>query len=150
MTRLYLSILSFLVSLSGFAQSEPFKKANTIQIETGLPAAEVYKAWGQHLAANGFTIDKSDATFYTIATGPKDTSKLNLAFVVNSAVLDSGTVLVKMKIQVKSSILTNTAATDFSDWQYGGMKGSPNQVVYQDIMKIITSFGQHPVTYLVK
>ncbi|RDC64621.1 hypothetical protein [Adhaeribacter pallidiroseus] len=147
MKRFCTLLFFVLFSLSAYAQA---KKDNTITIATSLPVAEAFTAWGKHLAANGFTIDKSDPTFYTISTGQKDTSRLNCTFVVNSSVSDSGQVVVRLKLGIKASPLAGTKATDLSDWQYGGMKGSPNMVVYQDILKVINSFGQYPVTYSVK
>ncbi len=38
---------------------------------------------GRHLAQNGYAIEKSDKDFFTMTTGPKDTSRFNKDFIVN-------------------------------------------------------------------
>ncbi|QMU30151.1 hypothetical protein [Adhaeribacter radiodurans] len=147
MTRIYTLLFVFFLSLHAFAQT---KKDNTITVNTGLPASEAFTAWGIHLAANGYSIDKSDTSSFTISTGSKDTSRLNYAYIVNSSVTDSGLVVIRMKWQLKSSALAGTKATDFYDWEYATAKSNVQNIIFQDINKVIQSFGQYPVSYSVK
>ncbi len=139
---LTLLIVVFL-SFTAYAQTEPFKKANAINIETGLPAAEAYKAWGQHLAANGYTIDKSNPEFMMITTGPKDTSKYNFDFIINSVVDPNGLINVRLKWRLKNG------KSEFTDWDYAEASTNVKNVIYRDFLPVIQSFGK-PVSYLVK
>jgi len=138
-----------IISTILFSQSadEPFKKANTIIIETQMDVNDVFLKWGRHLSQNGYSIEKSNRDFYTISTGPKDTSKLNFDFVINSSISDSGTLILKLKWRLKSNLLTNTSETGFYDWEYAKSKGNIQNVIYRDILPIISSFGDFNIIY---
>ena len=139
-----------LISISSYAQImvEPFKKANTIIIETNLPEGDLFKKWGKHLAQNGYSIDNSDSNFYTITTGPKNTSKFNYAFIVISSINDSGTVIIKIKWRLNSSIFTNTRKTEFYDWEYAKGRNNVQNIIYKDLIKTIKSFGSFNIKYI--
>lgn len=113
---------------------EPFKKANVIVVKTDTTADAAFMQWGRHLATHGFSIDESNKDFMTLKTGALSTSKLNVLFYVNSNITEDGSVNIRLKLKV------NTPLSDYSDWDYRGMKGSPMMVVYEDMMKIISEF----------
>lgn len=149
-TRIILlfAIIAFTAqSIYAQVSKEPFKKSNTILVETQLTNDEAFASWGRHLASEGYTIDQSNNTFYSITTGPKDTSKFNCDFIVSSTVIDGGTIMIKLKWRIKSSLLVGTQATDFDDWEY--MKGKNNicNVIYRDLIATVESFGPYNVTY---
>lgn len=147
MKRLLLSLL-LLFPMLVFAQAaEPFKKANTIVIQTGLKPEEAFTKWGRHLAQSGYTIGESNKDFFTFSTGPKDTSKWNYAFLVNSVVDDSGAIALKIQWQLKSNLLANTHQTEFYDWEYATAKGNVQNIIYQDILPVLKSFGEYPISY---
>lgn len=131
----------------GQVSDVPYKKANTIFIETGLKSDSAFVLWGKHLAQKGYTIEKSDNNFYTITTGPKDPSKFNVDFVTNSVVIGTGTIKVKLKWRIKSSVLAGTRSTDYYDWEYATSKGNIQYVIHEDFLKIIKAFGGYPVKY---
>jgi hypothetical protein len=120
--------------------AQPFKKANTILIETGLTGEEAFKAWGKHLGQNGYTIDKSDANFMTITTGAKAASKFNFTFTANSAIDDKGVIKVKLH-------WLHPMADSPAEWGYATSGNNVNNIIFKDFMKVIQSFGQYPVTY---
>lgn len=123
--------------------SEPFKKANTIVIETGLSPEEAFLQWGRHLVRNGYTISESSRDFMALTTGPKDTSKWNYDFIVLSTIEESGAVVLRIKRRQKSSVVANTRASEFFDWHYQGKA----DIFYQDVMPVVSSFGPYAVTY---
>ena len=135
------------ISLEAQSSKEPFKKANTILIETEGDGEDAYKQWGRHLAQNGYSIDNSDDTFLTLTTGPKDTSKYNYAFILISTVMDNGTIILTMKWQLKSSILSGTSSTEFYDWEYRTSKGNALNIIHGDVLPTIQSFQPVSITY---
>jgi len=126
---------------------EPFKKANTILIETSSKSDSVFIIWGRHLAQNGYAVDKSDNNFFTMTTGPKDTSKYNMDFFVNSVVSSDGTIKIKIKWRIKSSMLAGTKSTEYYDWEYATSKGNIQYVIYADFMKTAKAFGNYQIKY---
>lgn len=132
----------------GQATIEPFKRANTILIETGLKADSVFVLWGRHLAQSGYAIAQSDNNFFTLTTGPKDTSKFNVDFFTNSVILNDGTIKIKIKFRIKSSMLAGTNSTSYSDWEYATSKGNIQYVVHEDFIKSAKSFGDFQIRYL--
>ncbi|MEZ4973086.1 MAG: hypothetical protein R2820_07225 [Cyclobacteriaceae bacterium] len=148
MSRLLLwTFLMVTVTAWGQTTVEPFKKANTILIETGLKADSMFVVWGRHLAQNGYAIEKSDNNFFTMTTGPKDTSKFNVDFFINSVVLSDGTIKIKIKWRVKSSMLAGTNSTDYYDWEYASSKGNIQYVIHEDFLKTVKTFGDFQVKY---
>ncbi len=148
-TKFLLAVILILMSVYSFGQtiSEPFKKANTILIETKLPGSDCFTKWGRHLAQNGYSIDKSDDNFLTMTTGPKNTSKFNYDFIVISSVNDSGTVIIKIKWRLNSSIIAGTSETNFYDWEYASGKNNVQNIIYEDLMKTINSFGSYDLKF---
>lgn len=130
------------------AKTEPFKNANTILIETSLTGKDAFTKWGKHLGQNEFSIDKSDAIFFTITTGTKDTKKFNVEYYLICAVSDSGIIKVKIKWRVPASALLNYQGTEFFDWEYSKSKSTTTNSIYTDLIKMIDSFGRYPVKYL--
>lgn len=151
-----LFILSLLfASFTGYGQNtpaagEPFKKANTIMVTTSLAPEEVFKLWGRHLGQNGYTIDKSDPTFWTITTGKKATSKMNYSFVVNSAVNDKGELQLRFKWALNSSMLAGTRESALYDWEYATSRANVQNIIYNDFIQVVKSFGDYPVSYTIK
>lgn len=143
-------LLFTVLTIQAQVSPQPFKKANTITISTSLAPEEAFKQWGRHLGQNGFTIDKSDPNFLTITTGKKATSKMNFSFIVNSAVLDNGDLQVKIKWLLNSSILAGTRETSLYDWEYATSRTNVQNVIYNDLMGVIKSLGEYPVTYSIK
>ncbi|MFN8342959.1 MAG: hypothetical protein U0V64_14955 [Cyclobacteriaceae bacterium] len=139
--------LSVTIASVGQPSVEPFKKANTIIIETGLKADSMFIMWGRHLAQNGYAIERSDKTFFTITTGPKDASKFNVDFFATSVVLHNGTIRIKIRWRVKSSALAGTNSTDYYDWEYASSKGNIQYVIHEDFVKTARSFGTFQVKY---
>jgi hypothetical protein len=127
--------------------NEPFKKANTIVIQTGLPAEEAFVKWGKHLAQSGYAIAESSKDFMTLSTGTKDTSRFNYGFITHSSVDDSGTITLKIKWQLKSSMLAGTKETAFYDWEYATAKSNVQNIIYHDLLPAISTFGTYPVSY---
>ena len=148
-TKFLLFVVLISVSVYSFGQTmnEPFKKANTILIETNLPSNEIFTKWGKHLAQNGYSIDKSDNNFLTLTTGPKNTSKFNYDFIVISSVNDSGTVIIKIKWRLNSSIIAGTSETNFYDWEYASGKNNVQNIIYEDLLKTINSFGSFDIKF---
>ena len=148
MSRLLIgTFLIVTVTVSGQTTIEPFKKANTILIETGMKSDSVFIVWGRHLAQSGYSIEKSDNNFFTLTTGPKDTSKFNVDFFINSVVLNDGTIKIKIKWRVKSSILARTNATDYYDWEYALSKGNIQYVIHEDFIKAAKMLGDFKIKY---
>ena len=134
-------------SLDAQSSKEPFKKANTILIETGLDSEDAFRNWGRHLVQNGYYIDTSDDTFLSLTTGPKDTSEGEThAFFLISTVTDAGTIILTMKWQVKGSA--------FYEWEYkpprdreGSLFKNILKVMYKDVLPTIQSFGPTNISY---
>jgi hypothetical protein len=120
--------------------SEPFKKASTIRIATGLPADDAFVAWGKHLAQNGFTIGETNKDFGQLATNPKDTSKWNYAYVLASTIDEAGVITLKIKWQLKAYNYSLT------EWQYATSKNNIQYIIHQDMLPVFSKFG-YPVTY---
>lgn len=139
-TLVTLFLLPF-VSQSQHSQ-KLFKGANTILIETAMDRSEAFTRWGRHLAQNGYSIDKSDNAFYSLTTGPKDTSRSGYDFLVNSSVTDSGTIIITIKWRSKSS-----SETPFDDWQYKPGKANIRSMIFRDIIPIINSLGDFDIYY---
>ncbi len=148
-TKILLAVILILMSVYSFGQtiSEPFKKANTILIETNLPNNECFTKWGKHLAQNGYSIDKSDNNFLTMTTGPKNTSRFNYDFIVISSINDYGTVRIKIKWRLNSNIIVGTSETNFYDWEYASGRNNIQNIIYQDLMKTINSFGSYDIKF---
>jgi hypothetical protein len=125
----------------------PFKKANTITIKTNLNVETAFKKWGRHLVMNGFSINKKDDTFLTLITNPKDTSKWNYDFIIFSTISDLGEIIIKIKFRLKRNVIVGTDSTDFYDWEYAKSKGNVQNVIYNDFIKTINSFGNFIVIY---
>lgn len=144
-----ISIILMLVSSHAFGQamSEPFKKANTIIIETELPPSDCFTKWGRHLAQNGYSIESSDSNFLNMTTGPKNTSRFNYDFIVISSINDSGTIQIKIKWRLNSSFFAGTPETNFYDWEYASGKGNVQNIIYNDLMKTIKSFGTYSIKF---
>lgn len=145
-TTLLLTLLIAPFVAKGQGTLQPFKDANAILIETGLSATEAFVKWGRHLAQNGYPIDNSDNTFYTVKTGPKDTSKGNYDFVVISSVSDSGTIMITLKSRLKSSD-ESRPEPQFYDWHYAPGKASARNLIYREFLPTIESFGHFDVFY---
>lgn len=145
LSSLLLASTSILLAQS---QTEPFKKANTILIETNLAGIDAYTLWGKHLGQNGFSIDKSDPTFNTLTTATKDTKKFNVEYYLICAVTDSGVIKIKIKWRIPPSPLVNSKGTDFFNWEYSASKATTTNSVYIDIITIINSFGGYTIKYL--
>jgi hypothetical protein len=137
-----LTILCLLPLLVFAQSSEPFKKANTIVIQTGLSPEEAFQKWGRYLVQSGFTLADTNKDFLTISTGPKDTSKMNFSIRLDASISENGDIVVKPKWQQKSSAIANTRASEFYDWRYRGM----GEVTTQDILATVGGFGS-PVSY---
>ena len=151
MLKKYLLTVFFLLTSSSLiaqAKTEPFKKANTILLETSLNGKEAFTNWGKHLGQNGFSIDKSDANFLTITTGTKETKKYNVEYYLICAVSDSGIIKLKIKWRVPPSVIFNSKGTEFFDWEYSKSKATTTNAIYTDVMKMIESFGTYSVKYL--
>ncbi len=128
-------------------QSDPFKKANIIFIETGLSGKDAFVAWGKHLGQSGFSIDKSDVTFQTLTTGTKAPKKFNIEYYLICAVSDSGIIKIKTKLRVPPSALLKFEGTEFIDWEYSASKATTTNSVFIDIKDILNSFGQYTIKY---
>ena len=128
-------------------QSAPFKKANTILIETKLSNSDAFTKWGRHLAQNGYGIDKGDNNFYTLTTTPKDTKKFNYDFIINSTITDSGTVIINIKWRLKSNMVVQTGETQFYDWEYATGKNNIQNIIYEDLILTIKSFGNYSIRF---
>ena len=115
-TTILLAIALTIMTSFSFGQTmdEPFKKANTILIETNQSSNDIFIKWGKHLVQNSYTIDKSDNNFLTLTTGPQNTSRFNYDFIVLSSVNDAGTINIKIKWRLKASVIANTDETGFS------------------------------------
>jgi hypothetical protein len=146
-TILFMILLIVPFVMEAQRSREPSEGTNTILIETGISASDAFLKWGRHLAQNGYSIDKSNNYFYTFTTGPKDTSKFNCDFIVNSTVTDSGTIIVTVKRRTKSDLLAGKLETQFYDWRYDTSKGDVRYVIYQDLRPVIDSFGDYETYY---
>jgi hypothetical protein len=141
MKTLLLAFLFLPLLVMGQA-AEPFKKANVIVIETGLSPEEAYTKWGKYLVQNGFTIADSNKEFLTLNTGPKNTSKMNYDFVLNTSIQENGDIVVRSKWRIKASELAGRQATPFFDWKYRGM----SEITTQDIFAVVGGLSL-PVIY---
>ena len=144
-----LTLPAILLTLISFGQSTnaPFKKSNAILIITEMEGNETFISWGKHLSQNGFSIDKSNKDFLTLTTGPKDTSKFNYDYIINSSINDTGTIILNVKWRLKSSILAGTTETEFYDWEYANGKNNVQNIIYRDIFPTIDSFGEYQIQY---
>lgn len=142
---LFLFALSFIV-IGSYAQEykDMRKGMNEIVIKTDKTPEEAFKSWGRHLAQNGFGIEHSDANFLSISTKPKDTSKMNYDFFINTIIGDNGDIIVTMKWRLKSSWLAGTNATEFYDWELTSYK---RDIFYIDFMDMAKKYGEYEIVY---
>ena len=147
-TKFLFTLSLILVSLYTFAQpvSEPFKKANTILVETKLQSDEAFIKWGRHLAQNGFSIESSDKDFLSLTTGTKNVGHQQ-EYVVLSSVNNDGTIIIKMKWKKKIGANRFISESDFTDWYYTKNKNFIWYQLHQSIMETINSFGDYDVYY---
>lgn len=138
MRYLFTLLACLLLAASSYGQK---KKDNTILIETGLTGEDAFKAWGKHLGQNGYTIDKSDANFMTISTDIKSASKFSFTFTTNSAIDDKGVIKIKMN-------WLHPASSSPAEWGYATSGNNVNNIIFNDFMKVVKSFGQYPVTFV--
>src|SRR5690349_15402575 len=117
-------------SLLGQNEPQPFKKANTILIQTGLPGKEAFTSWGKHLGQTGFSIDKSDGNFFTLTTGTKAPKKYNVEYYLICAVSDSGVIKIRAKWRVPPSSITDFKGTEFFDWEYSASRSNTTNSIY--------------------
>ena len=142
-SKFLLSLILVFLSIYSWGQTmnEPFKKANTILIETKAPSKEIYIKWGRHLAQNGYTIDFSNDDMLILKTGTRQISVYgNYFYRVTSAINDSGTIIIKMDWG-----LNNT--NSFRTWEYASNKLNVQQDMYLDIIKVINSFGSYEIKF---
>lgn len=125
----------------------PQKKDNIIIISTGLDSEEAFIKWGRHLAQSGYSIDESDKDFLVLTTKPKDTSRLNFNYIISSSVNEGGTIKITMRWQLKSSMLAGTSETGYYDWEYKNEGFHVAGIVYKDVMQVVNSFGDYPVSF---
>lgn len=150
MHRITLLFLSFaMLTPAGYSQTDtiPFKDANTIIIKTGLSNADALYKFGKHLTQSGFNLERYDDLFFTLATEPKNTSKFNWDFIINTNIADTGIIIIRVKWQVKSSIMAGTDATGYFDWEYMRGKNNAGGRVYMDFSPMLYSFGDYEILY---
>ena len=141
-TKLILAVL-LIATTNAFPQKGvPQKGMNAILLNSKLSKEDAFKKWGQCLALNGFSIDKSDTNFTTLTTGPKNTSRLNVDFIVISVVNDSGVVINRLKWRINSSVLAGTQSTEFYDWVYKNEGNNASGNVYKDFITVAKKFSE--------
>ncbi len=140
-------LFNFLI-LDAQTKDQPFKNANTILIETLLSGKDAFVSWGKHLGQNGFSIDKSDANFFTLTTGTKDTERFGDEYYLICAVSDSGTIKIKIKWRKPPFEIINFKGTEYFDWEYSPSKGNVNNSIFVSVSKLINSFGSYAIKYL--
>ncbi|PRY14437.1 hypothetical protein CLV24_104250 [Pontibacter ummariensis] len=124
----------------------PQKQDNAIIIDTGLNGEEAFMQWGRYLAQNGFAIGDSNKDFLTFTTRPKDTSKLNYHYTITSSADEMGKIRLTMRWQKKSSDIVNAPASNFYDWEYSDKARSVQGLVFKDVMELVSSFGNYPIS----
>lgn len=144
MKHIHCLVLLLLIFFDLKAQpaTEPFKEANTILIETGMPAEEVFIKWGRHLAQNGYAIQKSYDQFYSLTTGSKFASKNNNEFFLISSITDSGTITVNVRWTDNLE-----ECPRYYEWAYESAKHTAQNVIYHDVKRLISAFGQYDIYY---
>jgi hypothetical protein len=138
--RIFLcSLLIWCYTYLNAQQSEPFKKANTIVIETGSKSDSIYVAWGRHLAQNGYSIDKSDKDFLTLTTGAKDFA-IYYDFILISSIDSKGAIKIKSKWRAKEY-------TEYYDWDYLPGKATARNLIHEKMLVLIESFASYSIKY---
>ena len=125
----------------------PFRKANTILISTNLTGVDAYFKWHGHLIQNGFSIDESDSSLFTLSTVPVNTSKINSDFIVDSRVTDTGIIIITFKWRMKPDLRTLSSETRYFDWDYTSCKNNVRNVIFRDFYPVIVSFGDYEILY---
>ena len=82
-----------------------------------------------------------------MTTGPKNTIIFNYDFIVISSINDYGTVRIKIKWRLNSNIIVGTSETNFYDWEYAYGRNNIQNIIYQDLMKTINSFGSYDIKF---
>jgi hypothetical protein len=130
--------LIFLASAFGSRAQDmpvPFKGANVIVIDTGLPADEAYKKIGQKMVSEGFSIDVNNKEFHQMKTGPVVLSDYNnLKYQVTATVDNKGRVKLKAMIDMGPPIHE-------TEWTWYKAKGTKYHVVHDDILKKLNGLG---------
>jgi hypothetical protein len=145
--RLLISIIFFCPFIMLGQVNEPFKGATKIFIKTNLSSEEAYKAWGKHLAQNGYGIGESSSEFLTFTTETHNTSKFNYEYVINSVVLGNGVIKITMKWRLKKSVVGYQNGTDFYDWEYAKSSGNVQKIIFDEVYSYIKLFGEYELGY---
>ena len=56
-------------------------------------------------------------------------------------------IIIKIKFRLKRNIIIGTDSTDLYEWEYSKNKGNAQNIIYNDFIKIINSFGDYIVLY---
>lgn len=134
MRTIIIVALSF-ISIALFSQSlEPFRGANAILIDTGLPDSEAYMKLGQNLVTNGYSIDVNNKDFLQLKTDFRSPSDYSFTYSLTVSVSDG-------MLIIKPAINSGTAVLGIYEWVYNKSRSTKNYVVQQDIIKHLGSLG---------
>ena len=128
------------------------KGDNTIVIHTTDNTADAFLKIGQILTSSGFAIAHSDATFFTISTDARNTSRLNGSekFTVTVKGGETTTIELNGLVSVNVAISYGYGVTVPPSWSRitnTGMSGSVIQVGWTDLYNVATQYPNATITF---
>lgn len=117
----------------------PFKKANTIIIQTDDSPEDAYKKMARILTKNGYGIENSDNILLTLTTNEQGfrygNTKLNVSIEEN-------------KIRLTGTYNTPAFPNDATTIDMRGMKKSPARLAFEQMNEVAKQYGA-PVLYTI-
>ena len=139
-----MSILTLLIgSGNSIAQTtEPFKGSKIILITCADSSEALFTRRGKHFTGKGIFIESSNKDFLTMKTAPIETTKYNIVFTVNSIITDN-----RIRVTVGYRINSPSFSSTFEPWGYEKGKGSVQNVIWVDVVNLLTDFDKISLTY---
>jgi hypothetical protein len=145
-----LSLLFFALIITGLraeAQTEPFVGAKTITIQTRQTPGGAYNSWARHLEKEGIRHDRTDPIKFELISLPVLLKKQNCEFVVYTKVSDFGDIRINIQWHYLTADSTKGQTTDYRPWQYEEGKKSVSQTIYNEIWRVVETFGITQIRY---
>lgn len=118
-----------LISVNDGASKEPFRKANTLIIDTTNTDEINYADFGSFLVRKGFAIEKANKDFLTMKTGKAIIQKNNTAYALHVAFIQS-----KIRINIEWTYIENPYGATSYKWFYTPSKSNVRHKIWEDLM----------------
>lgn len=127
-------ILLLLIPFLSFAQSKPFKGANTLIVQT--ESTELFTEIGKQLIQDGWEIAESNSDFQTISTGWREVGWIKQRMIIS--VLDGGIQIQGRLInEGANAVLNNTGSDYILEWKKVGV----NREAWERMEVFASHFG---------